>query len=466
MNIGIVIGVSEYTDADNNLPGCKKDAQYINEILRNSNKYEKIFFVNKKLPSAKIKEKLRSFISELKSIEIEEAFFYFTGHGEFYNNEFYFILSDFSENRRKQTSLQNNEVDILLKSISPKLAVKIIDACQSGKNYIKEPKTIKSYFEKSQNNFNKCYFMNSSHNNQSSYQTDEVSDFTISFINAIREHESEYIRYKDITDYISDDFERNASQTPFFVTQADLTEKFCIVTPALKNIIKSFDLYKSELISDKKSDSPTLLDKVKKDAGLYLNKQEALEFVNNLRIQLMDFSLPDEINDIYDLEFSVHTNYQMIINKTSIGRWLEENDHDYFATSSYTRKRVRNINPLSSLANLTYNEGDYESVMSGFDLNIDVPYKTIIFNANSKFPNINSYTCRIIYLLSKSKIGFFYFITNFIEKNWDERELNENAKWEYLEFHMSKNEEVKIGLRTITDHFEQQIMGDIAKYLD
>ena len=113
MNIGIVLGVSEYLDSSNNLPGCLKDAELIKNILDKTNKFEEILYLNEKLTSAHIKERLTSFISKYKENDIEEIVFYYTGHGEFVNDEFYFLLSDYSVQKRKQTSLQNEEIDSL-----------------------------------------------------------------------------------------------------------------------------------------------------------------------------------------------------------------------------------------------------------------------------------------------------------------------------------------------------------------
>jgi hypothetical protein len=38
MNIAIVIGVAEYVDVQNNLPGCRNDAEVIYNILNKTKK--------------------------------------------------------------------------------------------------------------------------------------------------------------------------------------------------------------------------------------------------------------------------------------------------------------------------------------------------------------------------------------------------------------------------------------------
>ena len=148
MNLAIILSVSEYTDIKNNLPGCKKDAEIIYSIISKTSKFSEILFINEKLSSAKVKEKLTAFISEHKSKKINELFFYYTGHGEFQNNEFYYILSDYNSDKRKQTSIENEEIDSLFRTLNPELVIKVIDACQSGKPYIKESDAIDKYLNK------------------------------------------------------------------------------------------------------------------------------------------------------------------------------------------------------------------------------------------------------------------------------------------------------------------------------
>ncbi len=180
MKIAVIIGVSNYSSpAINNLPGCKNDAEAVEQVLRKTNKYNDILYINKGEGSAKTKELLSNFIIRNSGNPIDELFFYYSGHGEFFDNEFYYILSDFDIKKRNQTSLQNTEVDDLIKTLSPELVVKIIDACQSGTTYIKDGNVINKYFHDSKNVFKHCYFLNSSLNTQYSFQNEHLSFFYI-----------------------------------------------------------------------------------------------------------------------------------------------------------------------------------------------------------------------------------------------------------------------------------------------
>jgi hypothetical protein len=465
MNVALIIGVSEYSDPSNNLPGCAKDVHLMKEILSKSNKYDDILFLNEKMGSALLKERLTEFISSHKGKKIEELLFYYSGHGEFFSDEFYYLLSDFDEQKRKQTTLHNGEVDSLIKTLKPDLVVKIIDACQSGKSYIKEMNGLSKYFEKTQGQFNRCYFLNSSLNSQSSFQTDAISDFTKSFISSLKDHSSTEIRYKDIIDYISDEFEGNSTQTPFFVIQADYTEKFCSLSAQLRQYLDQLN-FNIETKAQQRAESLSLIDKIKKQAIEYTGKEGAIGLVNHLREEIEKLVLRESLNDIFTLKVIFSEDYSQIVKRNMIGKWLDDNDHEFFARSKETRLRKdRYTNPFGSLRALqvvgTMND-EYEWVKDGFELDIEVPYKTIVFNLDSKFPNVMSFTCRIVYLLSKRTIAFFYFITNFEETNWDKRSLNSDIEWFQSNAPITKQDDVVSSLKKIFDTLQDRI----EKYLN
>lgn len=468
MNLAIIISISEYTDPNNNLPGCKKDSESINKILQKTGKFDEILFINDRLSSGKVKERLTDFIAEHKVNKINELFFYYTGHGEFYNDEFYYILSDYNQDKRNQTTLQNEEVDSLFRTLEPNLVIKLIDACQSGKAYIKEAGAVTKYFKKTVDRFNKCYFLNSSLKDQSSFQTDVISDFTLSFIKSIKEHDTTEIRYKDIMDYISDDFEKSTSQTPFFVVQADYTEKFCVINETLKKYLDDLD---SEMLvfATKMVANTSLIEKIKKQALEYCTKEQALKLINNIKDDIIGYEIEDELKEIFDCAITFQENYEGIVDKNTIGKWLDENQHEYFAKSSHSRvRRDKPTNVFSGfrhtgIMNTIIDDAAYDSIISGFELEVEVPYKTIVFNLISKFPNIESYTCRIVFLLSKKQIRFFYFFTNFETKNWDERKLNAKIEWLTSEYPLQNKELILVELRKIFNNLVAKAKKDIEE---
>jgi hypothetical protein len=334
MNIAIIIGVSNYLDAKNNLPGCNTDAEAMNQILKKTDKFENILHINDSQPSAKTKELLTNFILDNRSKPINELFFYYSGHGEFSKDEFYYILSDFDPKKKNQTSLQNSEIDDLIRTLSPELVIKVIDACQSGMTYIKETNFLNKYFTESKKGFNKCYFLNSSLNNQSSFQDKNISFFTFSFIKALKEHDTNEIRYKDIIDVISDEFSSNQEQTPFFVIQADLTERFCFFSKELREYLSSFN--PPELSPTELTTKPlTISELVKLDAKNYIDKEGAIKSIEHIRKKLQSIKLDHEIADLYRLKIIFLEEYKTIPHVKVIGHWLIKNKNDFFAKVVY-----------------------------------------------------------------------------------------------------------------------------------
>jgi hypothetical protein len=55
---------------------------------------------------------LPKIFSELKGKSIDELFFYFSGHGSFINDEFYYILSDFAEMRKDKLLFKTQKLTI------------------------------------------------------------------------------------------------------------------------------------------------------------------------------------------------------------------------------------------------------------------------------------------------------------------------------------------------------------------
>ncbi|GAB2815163.1 caspase family protein [Ferruginibacter profundus] len=448
MNIAIIIGVSNYVDSRNNLPGCKNDAEAINLIIKKTEKFENILFINDNQQSAKIKEQLTNFISENKGKSIEELFFYYTGHGEFQNDEFYYILSDFDPKKRNQTSLQNGEIDELFRTLNPELVIKIIDACQSGTTYIKESNVLSKYFTDTKKGFRKCYFLNSSLNNQSSYQDKNISFFTASFIKSLKEHSTNEIRYKDIIDVISDEFSSNNDQTPFFVIQADLTEKFCTFSKDLKEYLLTFNA--KELPDTTPKEKPlTLAEIVKSKAKEYIDKEGALKSIEIIKKEIEQLKLNGDISELFKVDIEFLEENKTIPKLKVIGTWLTKNENDFFAKLVYEDA-------------IDYDTGEQYTTMTGFDLKFETPFKGIKLEINSLFPNIVSYQANIVFLISRIHLRFFYFITNYVEESFDSKSLNvKDIKWFTNEVKISDQAAIKEAVLTLTATIEDRIRKDI-----
>jgi hypothetical protein len=120
-NIAIVIGSSEYQNKDDNLPSVKKDYNLVSKILELSQKYEDILNILDGESSSEIKSKISTFIKKYKEQNINEIFFYFSGHGvrktDKDRDELYLKLYNTMDDKILSTSLSNTEVDDYLREI-------------------------------------------------------------------------------------------------------------------------------------------------------------------------------------------------------------------------------------------------------------------------------------------------------------------------------------------------------------
>lgn len=132
-NYAIILGVDKYPHAME-LPCCANDAHAIEGLLAATEKYEIL-----RIPGDATKDKVLEEISTLlpdDGSEVGEVLFFFSGHG-MQDTDMHYVLKDTTLQMISSTALNNAEVDAIVRKVSPKLFVKIIDACNSGLSYIK-----------------------------------------------------------------------------------------------------------------------------------------------------------------------------------------------------------------------------------------------------------------------------------------------------------------------------------------
>jgi len=288
--------------------------------------------------------------------------------------------------------------------------------------------------------------MNSSLTSQSSFANDKISFFTASFVNAIKEHKTSDIRYKDIIDVIADDFSMNQEQTPFFIIQADLTEKFCTIEQQLKDYVT--ETLNFELDSAEGKTIMSLSDLVKLDALNYIDKDGAVKALKSIQNKINTFTLNEPLKDLYEVKINFLDNHRNITKLHVIVKWLKDNEHDYFATP-ITEERYDDI------------IGMYPVVI-GFDLDIDVPFKVVSIDVMAKYPNILSYHSEITYFISKKSIRFFYFTTNYLDRNWNEKELEtKSLKWFTGDYKIASESDIMKGVKQVLLSIQNKIESDL-----
>jgi len=467
MKIAIIISVSEYNELTP-LPACRKDSDGIDILLRESGAYSEILHINSNTDSVSVKEKLVNFIDGLKTKNIEELFFFYSGHGSFNSDEFYFLFSNYQKSKINTTSLKNSELDNLFRALSPKITIKVIDACQSGVNYIKDESSISTYLKGTSNNFDKCYFFFSSYSNQSSFQDDNFSAFTKSFLNSFIVHKSNSIRYKDIMDYISDDFELSPlNQKPYFIVQADFTESFCSITNKLRDQLNDFlfGIKPHDNLGGEETKSLTLLDLIKSDADNYCNEDEAKLKYMSIYDEASRFMFNDTLKQFYDLSVIKELTHNNLPGGETIGNWFDQNQHNYFAKAIVEYRENTDTNPFPSFDD-SFRRSIYgipkKKIVIGVQSTTDMPFCYITLTTVHKFPNLIDYGLIILPFISKTEFIIFSTTLEYLNEGWSDKVINyASINWSLSKFPIKELAPVKIFLKTTLSNFESFVLHNI-----
>lgn len=246
MNIAIIVGISQYIEypKEHGIIAAQKDAYRIKQLIEATNKFDKnILYITENTSARDVKNEIRSFIQtyETPETEIEEIFYYFSGHGISHDQEFYMLCSDYEKRKLNITSISNSEIDVFIRQLTPKLTVKVIDACYSGYRYLKDDSFSPPDYTYSKNRLENVIVMASSHDNQKSQMMEDTSYFTEKFIEgALSTNIGGKVLYRDIQAFIADEFMSMATQRPFFTNQATGTEVFSEYTEKMQVLKEQF----------------------------------------------------------------------------------------------------------------------------------------------------------------------------------------------------------------------------------
>lgn len=441
MNLALAITASTYRAPLQHLPACKHDARIVSALLEVDADYDDKLILDDIQSSAEIKGRLTEFVTRHRNAEVDKVFLYFSGHGAFEGEGFSYLLPDYNSKQRLQTSLENSEIDELLRGLKPKLVVKMIDACHSGVPYIKEADAFAKYLKGTKEAFLKCYFMFSSQSDQASYQNENFSFFTRTFAEAIVNHPTESIRLKDIIDYVSDEFEGNSLQTPFFVAQADFTELFCKITPTLRSRLSAV-LSGTGVIPAAESiglqAGAGIGELVAAEAKLYCTEEEATAILQRLAKRATKMCHDPEAARLYEVSCNEMADYSKLPGHLGIANWLDKNKNELFAEVianermeeydlTLTDLMNRNILGLSDISKKS-SRRKVRSV-TGFKPTVALPYNYLALTTAPKYPNIHSTAFFVVPLISETDIRLFGGFGSYEKKGWKDLVLTGQVKW-------------------------------------
>jgi len=353
-NIAFVIGISDYRRLQR-LAASKADGLKIEALLKATGKYTDIKTVTDTTNANQLKDALRAFFASFKNDEIDEAFFYFSGHGN-YNpalDEVLFCCSDYDDAKPGTTSISHTEIDDLLRLVSPNVAVKIIDACNSGAPYIKDSVDgFEHVLEKSVRSLKSFYSMASSKLDQSSYCDSDSSFFTAAFVLGALARNEGTVFYRDIQASVADAFVKRPSQTPHFVTQGTGLESFCLVTEEMRKLAARYKTGVSASVPSGVNKSRLLAEMIAKRDALFIKREEADDALQHASDSLASYAITDPVvREFYAINVEVGGSLESVPNVSQLARWAAENnwDKDYFLTVK-TEQFIREVPDTSTQA--------------------------------------------------------------------------------------------------------------------
>lgn len=343
MKLAIVLGVEKYQSSlFDNLPACKNDATTFSAVLTSvKDVTETLFLID--ATGLVAKKKIADFIEKYKGNDIDELSFYFSGHGERLPDDFLYLFGDFDRSRKETTSLRNTELDALVKTLSPGLFIKIVDACYSGTQYIKgESGSNDEYLSKSisKNGFNKVYFWYSSAGTEPSWAGTEYSRFTESILTALTECSGD-VRYSEIMSRVADDMANKEVAPPTFVSQSDHIEKFGTVTSETHDLIFSF-FGLPPCTSPAPSNTASAVEHplslydlvIRKSDESCFDEKTILNFISEFSALLPNWG--EDLLKLYEISVSSASDPADLPNAASIGTWLQQSqNHKYFACTAF-----------------------------------------------------------------------------------------------------------------------------------
>ena len=493
MNLAILIGISEY-DNSGNLSACSEDVNIMKNIIDKIDKFDDICYIKKNITAREIKTKIANFINKYSKEAVNELFFYFSGHGYRNGNDFFYVVSDFNENKLETTSLRNTELDSLIKNLSPKLTIKVIDACYAGTQYIKSSEQdLSPILNKSakENEFQSLYFLYSSDSNNESLANDKISFFSKSFFESLIQQDGE-IRYRDIISYIADDMKLKKYPEPTFITQAKSTEVFANISSNIINYLNPYinceHIDNIEKVNKEEIDIPNnLISLIKsKSEEEYCTKEEAFSNINILKDKLMTARWGKPIGEIFNIEL---IEYQYTIpNVIKIARWVQEHKSDGFfiepryAEETYFEEEYIEVpkNPknrtslfMQTALSHLYREKDYKlekiekirQVLSGIEYKAETPFEALHIKYMPKENSIDNYSLMIVIIFSRKDLVIFSSIEDLGYKNWDIASEMECKNWKINKLKLKDKNNISIFIDELVEESSKFILEDIENKL-
>ena len=429
MNLALLIGIDTYERLPT-LPACANDLAVMHQILKATNKYQHIELI-KNASADSAKEKMRNFFANhTNTPDIEEIFVYFSGHGGFQDDAL-FCCADFDEKRAATTSISNTELDDLLRSASPRVSVKVIDACQSGAPYIKD---IENSFLKSIKTSRLASFicMASSQHDQYSYATSSASHFTAAWADAALSKTSGSILYRDIQASLADAFASSPGQTPFFVNQGSGLELFSIITEEMVTLHSARHNNPEKAVG--KSIEEILRQQIAKNDSQFVEFEDVTQALDKSISLLGDIQIRDPlINEFYRKSINTEIKLPQLPRARSFAELGSNQNWDKKYFIDIREETYSAPSPLSVLGFGPGREQTIEKTRPSYILSTEsLPVEAIEISLDAENPSLPSYRTYIGILHNNNEVMILTTTAPLTQKGWDKKVLeNSEIKWEY-----------------------------------
>lgn len=472
MNIAIIIGVPEYINLAA-LPACHGDILAIRMLLEANGKYSSIYDNIGKYNSKEIKVLLREIADLHSEQDVDELLFYFSGHGTI-DNEFIYCCKDFEESSPRITSIRNAEIDTILRSLSAKTTVKIIDACHSGMKIIKD---VDSFAKSLQNpGFSNFMQFASSMEDQVSFAGDKISIFTEHFIKAACFNTTSKILYIDIENYLIDIFDGN-NQTPYFVAQRTGREVFCEIGSNLDDVLPKIltKLNSEPKTTNSKEFIRLRLSQIK---SRYVDIEFAISKMIETENALCNLSLEETGRDFYKISVTKTENYSSIPNLRSIAQDLATTrknrpDNRPLVKIDYEEKLVEIHNPFASLMNLTKSNnskvGEPQKQLVSYPFRIlailNLPFGWLQLTASPDIKSLPPQTIALVFVPFRTTCRVYVTRFNYEMVGWDEYARSGQLEWQFLEATWADLPDTVLNFATILE-FPGFVEKSITQYAE
>jgi len=512
LKLAIIGGIANYK-SQTVLSACQNDAATFKKFLDATNSYADICFLGPDTAGQEAKKIIADFVQKHRNAKIDELVFYFSGHGDRTEDDFFYAMSDYKSDRKETTGLRNTELDALIRNLAPELTIKIVDACYSGSTYIKADDDISPVIQKSakDNHLKKLYFLYSSESNETSWAGADFSYFTLALFKSLTEQIG-FVRYRDLIAAIADEMHKIGAPKPTFVVQADNLETFVEMNASLSDLLKaeigisdsgstgsnsklsdlSQDIEGHSKIEHISPDQLTLAELAERTAlEIFCTEAEATQSLRLIEDALDSKNWPDEITNAFNIEVS-HLEERSVPNNAAIGKWIQSQADDpvfavpRFETQTYVVNEYQEvprkpsakigtfgISSIGALQKLFGEDKEYRlekvqrerEIVSGFKYTVDpvIEPRELLFRP--LHASLEQYSANIVFLFSRRSLTCLYSIEHLRYIGWEKTVRPSAAKWKQLSAPLKSQEKILGLVRILIDQISDVIILDARQQL-